>query len=312
MGILYYGIPPVISRDRIRICKSFMPCRHLLAIDKIHERIYVQEVMALGIDIKKFLTRFFTKKKEQPEPPKAVPVTRPSPEPPAISKQPVVISQTHSRRAEDMSAEAELARFLDRYLYARFPNADAFDSIERTYRKAQQLSGIDLIFRSKDSRTFCVDEKAQLYYLNKDLPTFAFEIEFLRHGIPTTGWLCDRGLDTDLYLLVWPFAKQDSPKDIKAEDFTKADCLLVSKAAVLHHLASQGLTAERLLQDAKHIRSEGKIGKIPISGVNGIYYYASDPQQYQEAPINIVISKQHLMRIKQRRYIVTPEKVEME
>jgi hypothetical protein len=88
--------------------------------------------------------------------------------------------------------------------------------------------------------------------------------------------------------------------------------MLVSKAAVLHLLESHGLTVERLLQDAKQIRKEGKIYKIPIPGVSGIYYFASDPHQYEEAPINIVISKRLLMRIKQRRYIVTPEKVEME
>ena len=124
--------------------------------------------------------------------------------------------------------------------------------------------------------------------------------------------MCNDELETDLYLLIWPFATQDSPKGIKAEDFTKADCLLVSKAEVLKLLASYGLSVERLVRDAKQIRKEGKRYKIPIPDINGIYYFASDPHQYEEAPINIVISKRLLMRIKQRRYIVTPEKVEME
>lgn len=238
-----------------------------------------------------------------------------------LSKTPSeALSSTHptphaeSRRNEDMSSEAQLARFSDEFLYKqdRFPNAEAFDLIERTYSKEQQLSGVDVIFKAKDGRTFCVDEKAQLYYLNKELPTFAFEIDFLRNGIPTIGWLCNNRLDTDLYLLVWPFATQDDPKGIKAKDFTKADCLLVQKTEVLKLLDAHGLTVDRLLRDAKLIRSEGKTKKIPIPGVRGIYYYASDSEHYKEAPINIVIAKHHLMRIKQRRYIVTPEKVEME
>lgn len=263
--------------------------------------------------IKRLLIRLFPKTKEQPK--QALtpsPIIPPVIEHPIISTQPQPETQIQSRRSEDMSAESELARFLDQYLYDHFPKAGAFNSIERTYSKKQQLSGIDVIFKAKDGRTFCVDEKAQLYYLNKELPTFAFEIEFLRNGIPTTGWLCNNELETDLYLLVWPFATHDDPKGIRAEDFTKADCLLVQKTEVLKLLNAHGLSVDKLMRDAKQIRKEGKTKKIPIPGVSGIYYYASDPKHYREAPINVVISKHHLMRIKQRRYIVTPEKVEME
>jgi hypothetical protein len=91
---------------------------------------------------------------------------------PAVSTPPKSAEENHSRRTEDMSAESELARFLDENFYDHFPNADAFDSIERIYNKNLQLSGIDVVFNAKDGRTFRIDEKAQLYYLNKDLPTF--------------------------------------------------------------------------------------------------------------------------------------------
>lgn len=263
--------------------------------------------------IKRLLNRLFHKKQEQPKKPTAQsPIIPAVIEHPVISTQPKPATQIQSRRLEDMSSESELARFLDLYLYGHFPKAGAFNSIERAYSKKQQLSGIDVVFKAKDGRTFYVDEKAQLYYLNKDLPTFAFEIEFLRNGIPTTGWLCNDGLETDLYLLVWPFATHDDPKGIRTEDFTKADCLLVQKTDVLKFLNAYGLSVDKLMRDAKQIRKEGKTKKIPIPGVSGIYYYASDPKHYREAPINVVISKHHLMRIKQRRYIVTPEKVEME
>lgn len=217
-----------------------------------------------------------------------------------------------SRRDQDMSAEAELARFIDEYLYARFPNSGSFKTIARVHDKEQQLQGVDVIFTAVDDREFRVDEKAQLYYLNKDLPTFAFEINFLRSGWPTTGWLCNDTLKTDLYLLIWPFAKQDDPKGIRADQFTKADCLLIQKKAILRFLEKNGLPIERMMRDAKKIREEGKTGKLPIEGVRGIYYYASNPNRYREAPINVVISKKHLLSIKQRRYIVTREQVEAE
>lgn len=216
-----------------------------------------------------------------------------------------------SRRNEDMSAEGQLACFLDEYLYERFPHKDAFSQIERIYDRAEQLAGVDVRFTGVDGRVYHVDEKAQLYYLNRDLPTFAFEVQFLRRGQEICGWLCNDSLKTDLYLLIWPFAAQDSPQNIRAEQFTRLDCLLVEKKRLLAMLAREGLTPERLLREARQHRQNGHTGKIVIDGVSGIYYYVSDIEKYAEAPINVVIAKDRLLRIAQRRYIVTKEGVEV-
>ena len=218
---------------------------------------------------------------------------------------------TQSRRQEDMSAEAQLAYFMDKYLYSDFPNGEAFDRIRRISDKNEQLNGVDVEFIGKDGTRYCVDEKAQLYYLNQDLPTFAFEIIFKRDGYDTTGWLCNSSLKTDLYMLIWPFATQDTSKGITWDKFTKADCLLIHKNKILKMLYDRGLSVEKMQRDAEHIRRAGQIGKIPIEGLRGIYYYASNPQRYREAPINIVISKSILKGIAQRRYIVTPENGEL-
>ncbi len=216
-----------------------------------------------------------------------------------------------SRRVDDMSAEAQLAIFLDAYLYARFPNADSFRRIERMHSKTDQLAGVDVCFTGMDGTVYNVDEKAQLYYLNKDLPTFAFEIQFLRDGRVTTGWLCNNTLKTDLYLLIWPFATQDTPKGIRWDQFTKADCLLIQKKRLLTMLERDGLAIKRMQQDAAQFRKAGHIGKATIDGVRGAYYFASDPKKYREAPINIVVTKDRLLSIAQRRYIVTREGVEV-
>lgn len=216
-----------------------------------------------------------------------------------------------SRRNDDMSAEAQLACFLDTYLYSRFPQADAFSRIERMHNKAEQLAGVDVRFTGKDGSVYDVDEKAQLYYLNKDLPTFAFEIQFLRDGRETIGWLCNDSLKTDLYLLVWPFATQDTPRDIRWDQFTKADCLLIQKKRLLAMLEKDGLTIKRMQQDAAQFRKAGHIGKATVDGVRGVYYFASDPKKYREAPINIVVTKDRLLSIAQRRYIVTKENLEV-
>ena len=215
-----------------------------------------------------------------------------------------------SRRRADMAAEEQLAVFLDRYLYARFPDAAAGTEIRRIADRGEQMEGTDVRFIRRDGRVRNIDEKAQLYYLNRDLPTFAFEIQFLRQGVPTVGWLCNGRLDTDYYLLIWPFARRDDPAGISWQDFTRADCLLVAKGGLLAHLAAQGLTAERLLADADRIRARGEVGRVPIAGLQGIYYFASSPSRYVEAPVNLVISRARLRRIAARQYIVTPEGVE--
>ena len=261
----------------------------------------------MGFDFTR-LFRWLISKKEQKE--SAMPAAKDTQR--ADSRAERVNFSSGSRRDQDMSAEAELARFIDENLYTRFPNSSSFKTIARVHDKEQQLQGVDVVFTAVDDRKFRVDEKAQLYYLNKDLPTFAFEINFLRDGWPTTGWLCNETLKTDLYLLIWPFADQDDCKGISANQFTKVDCLLIQKKAILNFLEKNGLSIEQMVHDAKKIREEGKTGKIPIEGVRGIYYYASDPRRYREAPINVVISKKYLLGLKQRRYIVTREQVEVE
>ena len=229
-----------------------------------------------------------------------------------VRKMPVIQEKTifvQSRRNEDMSAEAQLAYFLDEYLYRRFPKGDAFSKISRVHDKDQQLAGIDVEFLTTNDQNFAVDEKAQLYYLNKELPTFAFELLFKRDGRDTIGWLCNPALKTDLYMLIWPYATQDTCKGITWDKFTKADCLLIHKKKLLKWLADKGLTMDRLQNDAEKIRQAGTVGRINIEGLRGVYYYASDPQRYREAPINLVITKNALIKLAQRRYIVTPEEV---
>lgn len=216
---------------------------------------------------------------------------------------------TSSRRNIDMSAEGELSFFLDKYLYSRFPHQDEFCSITRITNKHDQLHGTDVRFISTKGKVYNVDEKAQLYYLNRSLPTFAFEINFLRNGTPTTGWLCNTNLDTDLYLLIWPYACKDTLDDISWHDFTKADCLLVSKNKLLSFLAQKGLSINKLCADADAFRANRATGKQRIPGLSGIYYYVSSSHKYVETPVNIVISRNILEKIATRHYEVTPEKV---
>lgn len=234
-----------------------------------------------------------------------------------------------SRRGSDMSAESQMGLFLDKYLYKGFSIGKVPLTARRTDSIEEQLAGIDVKLIDKKGNTYNVDEKAQLYYLNRDLPTFAFEIRYLRGGVETLGWLCNKSLLTDLYLLIWPFAEQDTPKGIRCDQFTRADCLLIEKKALLDELEAQGLTIKKMLEDTRRIRAARKVGKllIPADSQGGetpipadshggkvpvlteMYYFASDPKSYKESPINIVIRKSLLKKIAVGQYIVTPNGV---
>ena len=48
--------------------------------------------------------------------------------------------------------------------------------------KEEQLKGKDVQFSIEELENIIIDEKAQIYYINKNIPTFAFEIDFLRFG----------------------------------------------------------------------------------------------------------------------------------
>ena len=208
-----------------------------------------------------------------------------------------------SRRAADMSAESELAEFLDENLYSHLLGEGKFLSIERMAEKEQQLQGIDVIAKTQSSVAY-IDEKAQLYYINKDIPTFAFELQFLKGGRVIEGWFLNDELKTNHYLLIWPFASVTDVKELKKEDFTKLDALMISKAKLRRELASLGLDKGILAQRASQLRRTRTYGKI-TTGIQGVYYFASDPSKYAEAPINIVVSKARLVSLADAHYEIT-------
>lgn len=208
-----------------------------------------------------------------------------------------------SRRVSDMNAESELAEFLDKNLYAHLLGEGRFLSIERMAEKEQQLQGIDVIAKTRSSVAY-IDEKAQLYYINKNIPTFAFELQFLKGGRVIEGWFLNDNLKTNHYLLIWPFASVDDVKKLKKEDFTKLDALMISKKKLREELASLGLDKQTLAQRASQLRRTRTYGKI-TTGIQGVYYFASDPSKYAESPINIVVSKARLISLADAHYEIT-------
>ena len=193
---------------------------------------------------------------------------------------------------------------MDENLYANLLKEGKFTSIYREYSRERQLQGIDVTVNSRSS-SVNIDEKAQLYYINKDLPTFAFELQFLRGGEATTGWLLNDCLLTDLYLLIWPFAKVDDLALLRKDNITHLDALLVSKESVRNFLDDKGLTAAKMQSQIVQLRRSGIIGRYNTE-IQGVYYFVSSRNQYAEGPINIVIKKSYLEEIAEAHYDIYP------
>lgn len=213
-----------------------------------------------------------------------------------------------SRRNIDMRAEAELALFLDKFFYSRLISSGDLTSAQRITDCEMQRKGVDVIASKNSTQTF-IDEKAQLYYINKGLPTFAFELGFLIDGSETLGWFLNDELFTDRYFLLWPNATTSFLRNLTSDDFTFVSGLMIKKSRIRNYLEKIGLNKEHLINQLCQLRAGGIPGKHP-SGYSGIYYYVSDPNQYTESPINLVIGKRILESIAGAAYNINPETLE--
>jgi hypothetical protein len=82
-----------------------------------------------------------------------------------------------TKREQDMRAEQELCKFLDTYFYEK-----SGLEFERKSELVYQYKGIDVFLTLKDGSVLKIDEKASLRYINKELNTYSFEINFLNKG----------------------------------------------------------------------------------------------------------------------------------
>lgn len=211
------------------------------------------------------------------------------------------------RWKQDLRVEQEFAAYMDRYCYPRLKGEKGFSSVERVRDVERQKEGIDVILKTKKAEIL-VDEKAQSYHINQNLPTFAFELSYLAvDGTERVGWLLNDTLLTTHYFLLWPFAREPARgRRLQMEDITLLDCLVIEKAALLSMLAGLELTAERVWAALPELRRAEHWGKYP-TGQPGIYYYVSDPERYAEEPINLVIAKSRLRNVAAMEYEVRPE-----
>lgn len=219
----------------------------------------------------------------------------------------VIAGEKMSRRITDSNAEQELALFLDKYLYPHLSTYSQF-TYTRTKIREEQLKGVDVV-ASNTRKSYYIDEKAQLYYINESLPTFAFEVDSMQKEAYRKGWLINEKLITDYYLLIWPYAVHTDLYSIKCDDFTKLECLMILKSKLIHYLLNAEWDEQRLTSLSRKLSESKYVGKYEINHPN-FYMYKSDASKYSEVPTNLVIYRKTLRELADAEYIVTPSSFE--
>ena len=180
----------------------------------------------------------------------------------------------------DLEREQELCILLDRY-YKQYLKHYTF---ERVSDMPKQLAGIDLIFIHKtNGKKFYIDEKAQLDYINENLPTFAFELSYEKKGILKEGWLFDTSKKTEFYALITSIYADDP------NTFTSCKITLVNRQKLLDLLTERAITLSAL---KKYILPEQDThGKIKIDELHHRsegYLFASTKNK-AEKPLNLIL-----------------------
>lgn len=185
------------------------------------------------------------------------------------------------RFEHDLSQERLLQPYLDRRYAAHGIRA------ERSTDRVEQAAGIDVRL-TKGGLTYAVDEKAQLHYIGKSLPTFALEVDMRIAGGTRPGWLFDERKRTEVYAFVFDIALHDGHSELhNADHVASAHIVLVNRARLIAHLAKAGLDEHMLHKLARELReSDSDQRSVKAPGVRVIL-----SRHYAEQPVNLLVTR---------------------
>jgi len=189
----------------------------------------------------------------------------------------------------DLNKEKILSKYLDG-VYNKIPLV-----LQRIENLDFQHKGVDLIFNNNGDKIY-IDEKAQLDYLNSDLPTFTFELSYLKKGEIKIGWFLDDSKITDFYFLITSIHVDDK-KDI-SKGITNCKITSIDRLKLSRFLDEIGLTYQKLNQYNNGIRTENAdTKKIIINELHeksqGCLVYS---QHLDEKPINLMLRLDFLLK----------------
>lgn len=191
-----------------------------------------------------------------------------------------------SRRKIDSRGEKALGVFLDIYFYPKMAEERLLPIAQRIYAKSLQRKGIDILIGNQTK----VDEKAQLYYINRPVESFAFEIDYYDESANhiVDGWFINNSNETDAYLLMWiPEARTTHINRLVAEDFEYIDADYLRKNRLKAYTERLGLYDTTLKKNALMMREKN----IERLSINDDCYMTYSIKGYSEKPINLVVRK---------------------
>lgn len=183
-------------------------------------------------------------------------------------------------------SDLEKEQLLHRLLDFHYQNHLKLYDFERVRDIEQQLQGVDVIFRRKsDGAEFLIDEKAQLDYVNDDLPTFAFELNYLKGEALKEGWLFDDTKKTNFYALVTAIYSDEPGL------YTSCKITLVNRSKLIAFLKSRKLNRESF-RDRN--LTHGKITLDELKPkIEGYLYFSK--KKKAEKPLNLVLKLDFLI-----------------
>ncbi|MDP9957646.1 hypothetical protein J2X97_003315 [Epilithonimonas hungarica] len=189
---------------------------------------------------------------------------------------------------QDLNKEQLLGQFLD----------EIYEKLNLNFTRVTdtefQNKGVDLIF-VHSGKEYYIDEKAQLDYLNNSLPTFTFELSYLKNGNWRKGWLFDHKKITDHYFLITDIRIKTQTIE---EGFESCSITSVDTKKLRKYLENIGLDWDTLNDLDAQIRHSDQEKNIPLRNLKekeeGCLYFSV---QKDEKPLNLKLYLNWLIKI---------------
>lgn len=198
-----------------------------------------------------------------------------------------------ARRTKDEKQEKIIGDFLDSNFYPQFTT-----TITRNYQKATQVLGLDVTITSTNNNNYTIDEKAAVQWANRNLKTFALEIDSLnKNGDLYDGWFISGANNKNCLNKYWLFVWVDSAT---TADFTCTEQIqqltvsLIKKRDVYEWFLKNNINSTKLKDEAKTLRQR--------NAWNNNYFYTHInnlklmiQREHKEHSINILVPRQTLV-----------------
>lgn len=186
----------------------------------------------------------------------------------------------------DLAKEKRLAPLLNHCYQNHLCHYD----FRRITNLKDQLLGVDVVFiHKKTGQEYFIDEKAQLDYINEDLPTFAFELYYYKKGAQKEGWFYDENKKTDFYALVTAIY------DDKDRLFSSCKITLVNRKKIQAILLQKGFQ-KNVFKNQHDINNHGKICVEALNDRKEGYLFLSTKNK-AEKPLNLILRLDWLLEM---------------